>query len=284
MSNGTVEKLMPSIGHSQKFILKRKELLSDINRNEVTNVRQPGQELRELLEETPLNFISSKQSLDPARKNEVARIIIQHIFKTIKPSLKISKERFRYWRTEIKSVWNKENVDFWYSPYIHRVQKVSGKLYHTYKNLKTKISKAHALQKDDNKKDPKSIELENLMIYTFNLREQSKLSPTELFKSYHLLEPPTAIKQKPKSLQLIVQYKDNFNATNASTIAWCVLPLLFLPTSKTTSLKKKSIKLSYQEQSDGFIRWIGGSTINITEIESTIANYNSRMLKYGLNT
>lgn len=64
----------------------------------------------------------------------------------------------------MKSVWNKENVDFWYSPHIHRVQKVSGKLYHTYKNLKTKISKAHALQKDDNEEDPKSIKLENLMI------------------------------------------------------------------------------------------------------------------------
>ncbi|KAK0076106.1 hypothetical protein PV326_011065, partial [Microctonus aethiopoides] len=269
MSNGTVEKLMPSIGHSQKFILKRKELLSDRNRNKVTNVRQHGQELRELLEETPLNFISSKQSLDPARKND--------------------------------------------------------------------ISKAYALQKDVNKKDPKSIELENLMICkleklktctelnddtlhlwadTFNLRKQSKLLPTELFKSYHLLEPPTgaklifqdfastateinanalvdiwpelclkiifiAIKQKPKFLQLISQYKDNFNVTNASTIAWRVLPLLFLPTSKITSLKKKSIEISYQEQSDGFIRWIG----NITEIESEIiANYNSRMLKYGLNT
>ncbi|KAK0162583.1 hypothetical protein PV327_006350 [Microctonus hyperodae] len=157
--------------------------------------------------------------------------------------------------------------------------------------------KAHASQKDDDKKDPKSTELDNLMICklkklktctelnddtlnlwadTFNLRKQSKLSSTELFKSYHLLEPPTGAKL---ILQDFASTAAEINA-NAFVEKWPKLCLQII--SIATKQKRKSLHIISQYKEN--FNATNASTINITEIESTIANYNSRMLKYGLNT
>ncbi|XP_034945589.1 uncharacterized protein [Chelonus insularis] len=86
-------------------------------------------------------------------------------------------------------------------------------------------------------------------------------------------------KHYKQAAKIIKNCKENLNVKNSSILAWRILPWLFKPVPIPTKQAKKSIKLSYPEQSDGFIRWID----HIVDIDREIAKHAKYMEKFKIS-
>ncbi|XP_057327120.1 uncharacterized protein LOC130668725 [Microplitis mediator] len=209
-----LKQLINPLGDRFQFILRRTEYLSACSRVDPAPkaLYTPGKRLRELLRSTFQGQYILRQRNLLSCGNNLASIIIDFILSK-NDKLKIRREQYEFWASEIVAVWQTEDVSTWYR---HRstTNATSGKLVCRFTNLSKKI-KSEVLKFAEEHKQPEGGEVdETVKLYidelaqttaddtarilflwenTFKYRRNNSESISDYFNNFKQLRSPMVV-------------------------------------------------------------------------------------------